>query len=707
VLAWTLLTVTAFAIAVGGVLGDSLFSRLSSGDLEVSGEAQTAREIISAAAPQARTVMFEVSDVDVRSPAVAKAAAQSAATITAIDGVDTSANPFVFPAGLSDPRAGALVADQDAKSGRFLVVTTLDAGLSEERADEVEAKVVAAYGELGDSLGGATGAVGSANMLFAGITDQIEVDLRTGEGIALPLSFALMVVVFGGFIAAGMPIAGAIASIAGGLAALYGFSYAIDLDPSVVNVVTLLGLALCIDYGLLIVSRAREELRAIARGRPASALTDADIETAIGRTVGSAGRTVFFSGLTVAISLGGLLVFQSQIMRAIGAAGMSVVLIALLVGLSLVPSMVRLGARRLLRKGTEMAPDEGVFSRLAEGVQRRPWTVAIASVAVLVILALPTLSMRLTSSGHQLLPVGTSQRDFFDILGKHYPALSDPAATVVAETTPAEAAQWASTDVKAIPHVISTSVRELDSTHVAVQVRTAGAPLDEDARAVVDQLRTDRPAFPTLVGGQAAALADFTAALWARAPYAIAAVVVATFVLLFLMTGSVILPLKALIINVLSLGASLGVATWVFQNGHLQGLLGFTSTGGLESMIPPLVLAFGFGLSMDYELFLLSRIAELHQAGEPNDRAVVLGLQRSGRIITSAALLVVIVFAGFAAGQMLIIKQVGLALSVAVLLDATLVRMLLVPATMTVLGHWNWWAPAPLRRWHAAHGIAE
>ncbi len=702
-----MLTVAAFAIAVGGVLGDSLFGRLSSGDLAVPGEAQTVREIVSAAAPQARTVMFEVSDVDVRSPAVAKAAAQSAATISAIDGVDSSANPFVFPAGLADPRADAFVGDQDAESGRFLVVTTLDAGLSDERADEVEAQVVAAYGALGDTLGGATGAVGSGEMLFAQITDQIEVDLRTGEGIALPLSFALMVVVFGGFLAAGMPMAGAIASIAGGLAALYGFSYAIDLDPSVVNVVTLLGLALCIDYGLLIVSRAREELRAIARGRPASTLTDDDIEKAIGRTVGSAGRTVFFSGLTVAISLGGLLLFQSQIVRAIGAAGMSVVLIALLVGLSLVPSLVRLGARRLLRKGTEVAPDEGVFSRLAEGVQRRPWAVAIACVAVLVTLALPTLSMRLTSSGHQLLPVGTSQRDFFDVLAEHYPALADPAATVVAETTPDEATRWARNEVSTIPHVVSTSVRQLDPTRVAVDVRTNGAPLDDNARAVVDQLRTERAHFPTLVGGQAASLADFTSAIAARAPYAIAAVVVATFVLLFLMTGSVVLPLKALIINVLSLGASLGVATWVFQNGHLEGLLGFTSTGGLESMIPPLVLALGFGLSMDYELFLLSRIAELYHAGETNDRAVVLGLQRSGRIITSAAVLVVIVFAGFAAGRMLIIKQVGLALSVALLLDATLVRMLLVPATMTILGRWNWWAPAPMRRWHAAHGIAD
>jgi RND superfamily putative drug exporter len=586
-------------------------------------------------------------------------------------------------------------------------VTTIDPGLDSEAAEQAEAQVLDVYEEFAASLPDATTAVGSGSLLVEEITGQVEVDLRAGEGIALPLSFVLMVFVFGGFVAAGMPILGAIASIGGGLAALYGFSYVLDLDAAVVNVVTLLGLALCIDYGLLIVSRAREELRAIAQGRPAADLTDAEIEEALARTVGTAGRTVFFSGLTVAISLAGLLVFEAPIMRAIGAAGMSVVLIAMLVGLSLVPSLVKVGAHRLLRKGTETAPDEGVFSRLARWVQRVPWLVAGACVAVLVLLALPTLSMRLTSSGHELMPIGTSQRDFFDTLAEHYPALAAPSATVVAQTSLAQASEWAESVAAGLPGVTSTSVRQLDPSHVAVSVRTDGGPLDDEARAVVDTLRTERPSFPSWVGGQAASLADFTSSIAARAPYAIAAVVLATLVLMFLMTGSVVLPVKALVINVLSLGAALGVATWVFQQGHFENLLGFTSTGALESLIPPLVLAFGFGLSMDYELFLISRIAELYHAGVPNNRAVELGLQRSGRIITSAALLVVIVFAGFIAGKMLIIKQTGLALTTAILLDASIVRMLLVPATMTILGNWNWWAPAPLRRWHAGHGFAE
>jgi RND superfamily putative drug exporter len=192
-----------------------------------------------------------------------------------------------------------------------------------------------------------------------------------------------------------------------------------------------------------------------------------------------------------------------------------------------------------------------------------------------------------------------------------------------------------------------------------------------------------------------------------RALYAVGLVVLGTFVLLFLMTGSVVIPVKALLLNVVSLGAALGVVAWVFEQGHLEGLLNFSSVGAVESMVPFLVLAFGFGLSMDYEVFLLSRITEFHRAGYENDRAVSLGLQRTGRIITSAALLIVIVFGGFIAGDILIIKEMGLALVAAVVIDATLVRMLLVPATMTLLGRWNWWAPAPLRRLHARFGITE
>ena len=239
---------------------------------------------------------------------------------------------------------------------------------------------------------------------------------------------------------------------------------------------------------------------------------------------------------------------------------------------------------------------------------------------------------------------------------------------------------------------------------VDLDVADASSP---QALAVTEELRALDVGAETWVTGLAASLEDFTGSLLADAPLAIGVVVAATFVLLFLMTGSLLIPAKALLLNVLSLGASFGVLVLVFQDGYGEGLLAFTSTGGIEAFIPPLVLALGFGLAMDYEVFLLARIKEMRDAGMGNDEAVAAGLQRSGRIITSAALIIVIVFAGFVTGQLLIIKQTGVALATAVAIDATLVRILLVPATMTLLGEWNWWAPAPLRRLHDRFGFSE
>jgi RND superfamily putative drug exporter len=707
VLGWVILTIAAFTVAAAGVGGPSLFSKLSTGEPTAPGEAMTGRELLAAAEPDRPSILLTVDGVDVNAPLVAGAGVSTAAEVAAIDGVADTVSPFVFPAGAADPRAAAFVASGGPAPPAFLMVTHLRSDLTSDQREAAEQAVRAAYTRVGSTLPGARIAIGSGSALGDEIIGQMEADLRLGEGIALPLSFALMVVVFGGFVAAGMPIIGAIVSIGGALAALYGFSTVMDLDASTVNVVTLLGLALSIDYGLLFVSRCREELRVLAGGRPASDLTREEICLAVGRTTATAGRTVLFSGVTVAISLAGLVVFRSPTIRAIGAAGVSVVVVAMLVGVSMMPALCALGARRLLARGTETAPDDGVFSRLAAGVHRRPWVVMIATSAVLLALAVPALSMRLTSSGIELVPVGSPQRDFFERIDRDFPALRGPTATVVVQGSPEQARVWAQGTVTGLPGVTGAQVRDLGNGYAAVAVNSDDRPLGESARALAQTLREHRPDIPTWVTGQAAALVDLTGSIAQGAPYAGLLVVCATFVLLFLMTGSVVIPVKALLLNVISLGASLGVLTWVFQDGHLASWLGFTPVGAIESIIPPLAVAFGFGLSMDYELFLISRIAELHERGVENNRAVELGLQRSGRIITSAAALVVVVFAGFIAGKMLIIKEIGVALTVAVLLDASLVRMLLVPATMELLGEWNWWAPARLRRWHRRHGIRE
>ncbi len=583
--------------------------------------------------------------------------------------------------------------------------------------------------DLAEAAPGATGLVSSNDLIVEAITSQVEKDLTTGEMIALPIALLVMVLVFGGFLAAAMPMAGAIASIGAGLGVLLALSYPLTIDAAVVNVVTLLGLGLSIDYGLLIVSRFREELHRLVDERdPSPAGTPvpaarAEVTTAVVRTMATAGRTVAFSALTVAISIAGLMVFEPDILRAIGAAGLAIILIAVATALTLVPALLTLaghrlvapsilsrvpGLRAVLARTADVQSDEGVFSRLTGRVQRHPVWVMLGTVAVLIVLALPVLGLQMRNSGIELLPQSSPQREFVDEVTAQFPASESPDLRIVTDSTPEQAQAWAE-EIAGLEHVERVDPAAPvgpDHAVVGVHVDTddAGGP---EAVAVVDEVRALDPGFDFYVTGQAAGQVDFRAALADRVWWAVGIVVVATFVLLFLMTGSVLIPVKALLTNALSLAASLGVLVWVFQEGHLEGVLDFTSAGGIETYVVALVIAFAFGLAMDYEVFLLSRIKELHDAGLSNDEAVRLGLQRSGRIITSAAAIIIVVFAGFVFGELLVIKEVGFALAVAVFIDATIVRILLVPATMTLLGRANWWAPKPLERLYERFSITH
>ena len=704
---WVVAVVLALGTALGAFGNASLFSKLTNGDPNVPGESRAGRDLLAAQAPSSTQLFLLLSGVQPGATSVAARVSDASRAVSAMPGVLRVVSPYDVPGGPSSRLGRALVSSDGSA---VLVRVDLKHGLSLKQQRAAVARARPALEATARGLPGASARLGGTTLLITEITTQVEADLRTGEGVALPISLAVMVVVFGGFLAAGMPLAGAIASIAGALLSLYGFASVIELDSTVVNVVTVLGLGLCIDYGLLVVSRFREELR-LAGAQP----DRGDVEAAVGRTVAVAGRTVLFSGLIVAISLCGLLFFQASILRAIGAAGVSVVVVALLVGLTFVPALMAVAGARLERPGLpsrlpllrkalarfgDVPPPVGAFSRLAQRVQRRPWWVTLGVLTLLVAAALPALSMHLRSSGADLLPRGSSQRTFFDELGARFPAASAPDITIVARATLAQVSTYAGS-VAQVSGVTAVDPPRQQGDLVTLGVRVRGGdPGGQVASSVVHDLRAARPPFPTWVTGQAAGTIDYSAGILRRAPAAVGTVVLATFVLLFLMTGSVLVPLKALLMNIVSLGACLGVLVVVFQQGHLQWLLDFTSTGGIESTIPPLTLSFGFGLAMDYEVFLLSRIKEQRDLGASNDRSVVEGLQRSGRIITSAALLVVIVFSGFAAGKLLVVKQTGVALVVAVAIDATLVRMLLVPATMTLLGDWNWWAPGPLRRLH-------
>ncbi|MFC5381789.1 MMPL family transporter [Aquipuribacter nitratireducens] len=735
-LLWLLVAVGGFGLATGTFGNESLFDRLTSGEPTVPGDSRTAQGLLDERTDTGPAVTALLEGVDPADPAVAELVGGAREDLLALDGVDAVVDPYVF--GPQDPRGQAFVGT--GGESLAVVVTPTDAA-SEADAEALVERLETLVADTTAEVPGARGEVGGVEQLVEAVTEQVEEDLRTGELVALPVSLAVMVFVFGGFLAAGIPIVGAVASIAGALASLLAFSYALDVDSSVVSVLTVLGLGLSIDYGLLIVSRYREEARTPVAELPAERQVPGRRHRhsereqrvdALRRTMSTAGRTVMFSGITVALSLSGLLLFEADILRAVGAAGLSVVAVALLVALTLVPGLLAVGGARLLRPGLlrrvpglrrltrafgDVPPPVGFFSRLAGWTQAHPWVVVGGVVALLAGLAVPALDIRLRSSGVELLPEGAEQRVLFETLDADFPALRAPDLTVVSTTTEEAALAELVAGLEDLPEVAEVrppEVLDAGGSGSADAVAAVAVVLDVDdvasgeARGAVEAVRTvGVDGGETYVTGLPANLVDFTDALVDQAPLAIAVVVTATFVLLFLMTGSLLVPAKALVLNVLSLGASFGVLVLVFQDGFGDELLGFTATGGIEVFIPPLVLALGFGLAMDYEVFLLARIKELRDAGFANDAAVAAGLQRSGRIITSAALIICIVFAGFVTGELLIIKQTGVALAVAVAIDATLVRVLLVPATMTLLGEWNWWAPGPLRRLHERFGVSE
>ena len=718
---WAVVTLLGFGLAIVGLTGQGLFDRLTSSEPNVPGsDSQIASQRLQDASIQGEQVTLVLDGAPAGANGVAEAMAPVNRDLAAIPGVATVIDPSLLPEGPANPAAAPLIAT-DGKG--FLVIVDLKSDLTSGAQSTALAAVEKRLGQVPHDLAKATphatGVVGADSLIVKAITDQVEKDLTTGEAIALPIALLVMVFVFGGFVAASMPMVGAIASIGAGLGCMLGFSYVTNLDASVVNIITILGLGLSIDYGLLIVSRFREEMHRLVDDERGAAegsrrrRRDGAVATALARTMSTAGRTVAFSSLTVAISICGLLVFQPQILRAFGVAGVAIILIAVTTALTLVPAMLALFGRRLIRPGiisripglravlartADVQSEEGMFSHLTGRVQRRPWWVLGAALVVLGCLAIPLSHLELRNSTTELLPGGSTQRLYVQDLTRNYPAATSPAVIVVAETTLAKAKTWTGT-LKKLDHVTSVDKPIPLGSDVMVGIRLDTTdPGSKTAKAVVLAVRDLNPGFQTRVTGQAAGQIDFAAALVSRAPWAAGIVTLATFVLLFLMTGSVVIPVKALLTNAISLAASLGVLVWVFQDAHLSGLLGFISTGGIETYVVALVIAFAFGLAMDYEVFLLSRIKELHDSGYSNDESVRLGLQRSGRIITSAAAIIVVVFTGFVFGKLLVIKEVGFSLAVAVFIDATLVRLLLVPATMTLLGRWNWWSPAFLRR---------
>jgi RND superfamily putative drug exporter len=671
-------------LLVGATVGSSAFSVLSSdfgaGSATESGQVT---ERLDALATTGGEVAVVIDGVDVDDPAVSADIVGTLDRIRATEGVIDVTD--YWSTGSDQLRAG------DGRAA--LAVVTFAGGLEEE-----------AELELAHDIADVAREIDAADVLVGGnllVGEQFETasenDLLRGEAIALPIAVFVMVLLFGGLIAAGMPLLVAFSGVIMSLAVLVGATVIGDVSIFSVNVVNMLGIGLGIDYGLLMVNRFREE-----RGH------GLDVHAATERTVATAGTTVLFSALTVAVAMSGLFVFGIPLLSSFGIAGLGVVLLCMVAAITLLPAVLASVGHRI-KPLAPTADEQGRFYRLARWVQGHAVAVGVLVTVVLIALGLPFLSARFENGDARTLPRSSEVRETALLLAERFPARGTDPVTVIADVdadSPEFEAWFESAN--ALDQVVGSSIHPgTPAGTTVVDLVPSGTSQGDAARDLVEQLRTERPSFPTQVGGPAAELIDVEDILSSRLPWAALVVIVATLILLFLMTGSVIVPIKAVVMNILSLTASFGAMVWIFQDGNLSGLLRFDSVGALDLWMPVLILIFAFGLSMDYEVFLLSRIKEVHDETGDNDLAVAVGLQRSGRIITSAALLIVIVFIGFAAGEVLAIKQLGVGLAIAVIIDATLVRCLLVPATMKLLGERNWWAPAPLRRFHERYGLHE
>jgi RND superfamily putative drug exporter len=670
---------------VGIVVGGGVFGRLKDSNGGSGTESVKGFNIVDDATGAGPTAIAVVDGARVSDPRTRTAVERLSAKLQRLPDVRSVVNTYSSP----DPRLRA-------KDGRAsLIVATVRQNDDDPMALHMDADRI--RDAVKGQVPGATVRVGGDLGVMRDSMATTQRDLFVGELIALPLLLVALFFVFRGVRPALLPLAGALVTTAGALLLLLGVTQFTDVASYAVDVVILFGLALAVDYSLLIVNRFREERAA-----------GADAHLALERTTASAGRTITFSALTVAAALAGLLAFHDPTFTSLALGGIATSLVALASGLTLVPALLATWAEKI-RPAERQAADEGFFGRLARRVQRRPWLVAIGVTAILLAAGIPFLKVNFGSGDPRTLPRSIESRAVADTLVARFPGKqADPVQVVARLRGDDPRVRAYAAKVKRMPGVAAVEMEPgLHGNVSAIDAIPAGRSQDDTAQALVRRLRADRPAYPTYVSGQAAFLADFKHQISSHAPYAATLIALTTFVLLFLMTGSVLVPVKALVMNTLSLCATFGALVWVFQNGHLSGVLGFDAFGAIELWVPVVVFVFAFGLSMDYEVFLLSRIKECYDECGDNDRAVANGLQRSGRIITSAALLVMIVFLGFAAGRSLGIKEMGLALAVAVAVDATLVRCLLVPATMTLLGDANWWAPGPLRRLHDRIGLQE
>ena len=540
---------------------------------------------------------------------------------------------------------------------------------------------------------GGVGVVGNA------ITEKIGKDLKISEAISIPLTFILLAFVFGALAASAMPLIVGVAAILGAFFILYLFSLFTDVSVYALNLTTGMGLGLGIDYALLMVNRFREEIH---HGK--------SVEESVVTTMATAGKTVFYSGLTVLVTMVSLTFFPLPFLKSFGYAGVSVVALAVVGAIfGLPPILALVGAKidkGVIRKSAITPKEDGRWAETARMVMKRPTAVVLLSLIVLGILAAPVQNIKFAQGDSRMLPASNPAAIATALQAERFPGQTGTPIEIVifdgADKT-AEIAPYAAKIAK-VTGIIAVAPPQTIGQDVRLVAYQSMLPRTPEAQGLIHAIRDITAPQGTLVGGVAADYTDSQDGISSTLPWALGWIALSVLVLIFIFTGSIILPIKAVLLNVLSLAATMGVLTWVFIDGHLQWLVGsFTLTGTLDTSIVILIAVVVFGLSMDYELFLLSRIREEHLAGKSNVESVATGLQRSARIITAAAVLLAVVFAAFISSGVTSIKSMGFGVALAVILDATIVRALLVPALMRLFGERNWWAPKWMQRFTITH----
>ncbi|MGA5215124.1 MMPL family transporter [Streptomyces cinereoruber] len=711
------LVLAVLATVLAGVLGAGAGDRMGSGGLtDPDAPSAQAQRILASrfGAGDPQLVLLAEASGPVDEPTAAAAGTALTDRIRGIEGV-RGVDSYWSPGRPESLRS---------KDGRIgLLLLRLDG--NEDASEAVAARVV---DQVSGKRDGLTVRVTGAAQLDREVDAQAEKDLTRAELLTAPLTLLILVLVFGSAVAAGLPLLAGIVSIAGTLAVLRAMTAVTDVSVFSLNLTTALGLGLAIDYSLFLITRYREELQV---GRT--------VHDAIAVAMHTAGRTVLFSAITVALALSALLVFPGYFLRSFAYAGIAVALLTAAVTLVVLPALLALAGHRInaldlrgmLRgRRTATARDraqEGMWHRLAMAVMRRPLLFTLATVALLAGLATPFAGVEFGINDHRTLPQASAGYQASEQLRTRFDSRETTATPIVLDgRVEDDALSDYAAAVSALPHVtrVDTALGSYAGGKLAAPASDASArfraedgsawlsavtdvePISADGTTLVERVRDLNSPAPVLVGGDSATLADTRDAIGDRLPWAALIVVVATALLLFALTGSVLIPLQAIALSVISLTATFGAMVYVFQDGHLRGLVGdFTPTGWIDVTAPVLMFCVAYGLAMDYQVFLLSRIKEEYDHSGDNTAAVAVGLERTGRLVTAAAALIAVVLGALAISGITYLKMLGVGLTLAVLVDAFIVRTLLMPALMRLFGNANWWAPSPLRRLHERLGM--